>query len=46
MTEQVAFKRNIGLFMATTKIEAGDYVVFVGPTSAIKKAQDVFLIKE
>ena len=29
-----------------TKIEAGDHVVFVGPTSAIKKAQDTFILKE
>jgi len=29
-----------------TKIEAGDHVVFVGPTSAIKKTQDVFMLKE
>jgi len=29
-----------------TKIEAGDHVVFVGPTSAIKNAQDAFMLKE
>lgn len=29
-----------------TKIEAKDRVVFVGPTTAIKKAQDVFSIKK
>jgi Trk K+ transport system NAD-binding subunit len=29
-----------------TKIEVGDPVVFVGRTSAIKKAQDIFLLKE
>jgi len=28
-----------------TKIEVGDHVVFVGPTSAIKKAQDMFTLK-
>jgi Trk K+ transport system NAD-binding subunit len=28
-----------------TKIEVGDHVVFVGPTSAIKKAQDIFRVK-
>jgi len=29
-----------------TKIEVGDHVVFVGRTSAIKKAQDIFLLKD
>ena len=29
-----------------TKIEVGDHVVFVGPTSAIKKAQDMFMLKD
>lgn len=29
-----------------TKIEAGDHVVFVGPTSAIKNAQDRFMLKQ
>ena len=29
-----------------TKIEVGDHVVFVGPTSAIKKAQDMVMLKE
>lgn len=29
-----------------TKIEASDQVVFVGPTSAIKKAQDIFLLQK
>jgi len=29
-----------------TKIETGDHVVFVGPTSAIKNAQDAFMLKE
>ncbi len=29
-----------------TEIQAGDHVVFVGPTSAIKNAQDVFLLKK
>jgi K+/H+ antiporter YhaU regulatory subunit KhtT len=24
----------------------GDHVVFVGPTSAIKKAQDMFMLKD
>lgn len=28
-----------------TRIETGDHVVFVGPTSAIKKAHDTFMIK-
>ncbi|UCE17843.1 MAG: amino acid permease [Gemmatimonadota bacterium] len=29
-----------------TKIEVGDHVVFVGPASAIKRAQDIFMFKK
>jgi Trk K+ transport system NAD-binding subunit len=39
-------ERNFVVPRGDTKIEVGDHVVFVGPTSAIKKAHETFILKK